>query len=101
MALMHKLAIELDASRASHPTQEKLPSMLNRDKSTSQGDPAAMNKQLQQQVVELRDQLSTLSEINAQQTQELTVLSERMEHIKAILATPRGRVFSRLFGLKE
>jgi len=101
MALMQKLAIELDASRASHPAQENLPSMMNRYQAAIQGDPVAAYKQLQQQVEELRNQLSTLNEINAQQTNELTVLSKRMERIKAILATPQGRVFSRLFGLKD
>jgi len=101
MALMQKLAIELDASKASRPAQENLPGMINRDKSVNQGDPASTDKLLRQQIVELRDQLSTLNDINAQQTNELTMLSERMEHIKTILATPQGRVFSRLFGLKE
>ncbi len=101
MVLMHKLAIELDTSRASHPAKENLPSMLNRDKPANLGSPAATDKQLQQQIVELRNQLSTLNEINAQQTQELSVLSKRMERINAILATPQGRVFSRLFNLKD
>lgn len=101
MSLVQKLAMELDASRTSHPAQENLPGKINRDKPASQGEPTAAYKPLQQQVEELRSQLSSLNEINAQQTHELTALSKRMERIKAILATPQGRLFSRLFGLKD
>lgn len=101
MALLQKLATELDASKTTHPTQQNQPATINRDKPASLEDFSAVDKQPQQQLLDLRNQISMLNEINASQTRELTALSKRMERINHILATPRGRLFSQLLGLKK
>ncbi len=101
MELLRKMAIELDASKALQPTQENLPRVINSDNPANLGGSTAAEKQLQQQIIDLRNQLSTQKEINTEQTQKLTSLSKRMERINTILATPQGRVFARLFNLKD
>ncbi len=101
MELLRKMAIELDASKALQPSQENLPGVIKSDKPANPRDSTAMEKQLLQQIMELRNEVSTLNEINTEQTHKLTSLSKRMERINTVLATPQGRVFSRLFNLKD
>ena len=101
MALLQKMAAELDASKTTYPTQQSQPGTINWDKPANQVDSSAVDKPPQQQLLELRNQISMLNEINTSQSRELTALSKRMERINHILATPRGRLFSRLLGLKK
>lgn len=101
MALLQKMAAELDASKATHPSQPNQPGTPTKVKPANLGDTSPIAKPPQQELVELRNQVSMLNEINASQNRELTVISKRMERINKVLATPRGRLFSQLFGLKD
>ncbi len=100
MAMLQKMAAELDASRAAHPTQESQPGTLATDKPLNLFDPSAADKQRQKQLLELQNQISDLNGMNTSLNQELTALSNRMKRINHVLTTPRGRLFSRLLGLK-
>ncbi len=101
MELLRKMAIELDARKAVQPSQENSPGVISSAKPANLGESSSTEKQLLQQIIDLRDQLSTLNEINEEQTHKLTSLSKRMERINSVLATPQGRVFSRLFNIKD
>jgi len=101
MALLQKMAAELDASKTTHLTQQNQPGTVNREKPAFLLDTSAVDKPPQQQLFDLQNQVSILKETNASQTRELAALSKRMERINHILATPRGRVLSQLLGLKK
>ena len=101
MGLLQKMASELDASRASHPVKDTQPIKVNKDNPANLAGTSATDQQLHQQVQELRNQLSNLNEINAQQNRELMALSERMKRINHVLTTPRGRLLAQLLGLKK
>lgn len=99
MALLQKMAAELDASRAANPIHDTQPVKINEDKpgSLANASKGEMGPQLQ----ELHAQLTELDKINASQAHELAALSARMKRINHALATPLGRLISPLLGLKE
>ena len=101
MAMLQKMAAELDASRANHPAQESQAGTPSVDKLFNLGDPSAVDKQRQKQLLELQNQISDLNTMNTSLNQELTALTNRMKRINHVFATPRGRLFSRLLGLKR
>jgi chromosome segregation ATPase len=101
MALLKKMAAELDVSRGAHPTQGEQPSAANADKPASLVNAPATEKPPQRQLQELHAHLTELDQINATQAHQLAVLSARMKRINHALSTPLGRLFSQLLNLKD
>lgn len=100
MALLQKMAVELDAVRA-HPNQAAQSGTTNGDKPAILGIVPTENTQPQRRLRELQEQVSELDELNGSQARELADLSARMERVNHALASPFGRVFSQLLGLKN
>ncbi len=101
MALMQKMAAELDASRAGAPNKETHAGTAGGDKPGSLANASTADKQSQQRLQELHDHLAELDRINASQAGELVALRARTQRINHALATPFGRLISPLLGLKE
>ena len=101
MGLLQKMASELDALRAAHPTQETPPAPADGDKPTGPLLAAAVEKQSQQKMKDLQEQVAELDQINAKQAGELAELNKRMDRIQRALGTPMGRLLASLLGVKK
>ncbi len=101
MALLHKMAAELDAAKAATPSSASQPASFNGNKPASQVQASLGNTQPQLRLQELQGQLKEMDEINANQARELSDLSARLKRIHHAFTTPLGRLFSQLLGLNE
>ena len=99
-AQVRKLVADLEARSAAIQALETRMVTLNTEKTTIKEDTAADQAQFTQQLSTLQNQLHALGQTHAQQTQELTTLTARLKQIDRALATPLGRLFARLQGLK-
>ncbi len=100
MALMQKMAAELDASRAAHPAPDPQAGTATGDKPAGLVNASGVIKPPQLSLLDLQDRLVELDLLNASQARELAALSSRMKRIDHALATPFGRIFSELSGIK-
>jgi chromosome segregation ATPase len=101
MALLQKMAGEMDALRLAHPTQELQPVSANADHPTTPPSAPAAPIQPHTPLQELQNQLAKLEAVNASQSRELVDLRARLAHFHRALATPLGRFVSPLLGLKD
>jgi chromosome segregation ATPase len=101
MALMQKMAAELDASRSAHPAEGAPLSIADPDKPSNLVNTSVVDKPPQLRLQDLEDRLVELDQINANQAKELAALTARMKRIHHALATPIGRLFSQLAGLQD
>ncbi len=102
MALIQKMAAELDAARAAHPIPvEAQASAAATGQLASLDNPSAMNKSPRLQPEDLQNRLVELDQANADQARELAALSARIKRLDRALATPFGRVFSQLAGINH
>ena len=97
---IQKLNTDLEARSASIQVLEKQLITRDAEKTTIIDGFAAERTQLTQQISMLQSQLNILEPSHANQTQELAVMSARLKRIDRALATPLGRLFTRLQGLK-
>ena len=101
MALMQKMAVELDASRSAHPAEGAPLNIAKPDKPSNLVNTSVVDKTPRLRLEDLQDRLVELDQINANQAKELAALTARMKRIQHALATPIGRLFSQLAGLKD
>jgi hypothetical protein len=98
---VQKLAMELEAREAAIQALENQLVAVNTEKAAIIEDSATEQARLTQQLSALQNQLDTLSQTHVHQTRDLAALVDRQKQLDRALATPLGRLFARLQGLKK
>jgi chromosome segregation ATPase len=101
MALLHKMAADLDASVAANRPKDPQPEAAGGGNPAAPVNPAAAAKQTQQHLQDLQWRLAELDKINANQAEELSAYSARMRRIDQAFSGPIGRIIARLYGVKK
>lgn len=97
---IQKTTTELEARTATIQTLEAQLITGNTEKAAIQEDDSAKQAQLSQQIVALQSQVDTLNQMHTRQIQDLAALEARLKLVDRALATPLGRLFALLQGLK-
>ncbi len=102
MALIQKMAAELDAARAAVP----IPAVAQASPATSAmpaglDTASAMHSSPRLRPEDLQNRLVELDQVNADQARELAALSARIKRLDRALSTPLGRLFAQMAGINN